>query len=101
MKGFNRSEADCLVAFFRKKRFTRSSQVSQYIRTHNMRDEWPNITGYLTMESNYGGGRWNFDGGISPAYFAYVCRELDLNGNGSDSHVVGFHSYSSRRYRYA
>lgn len=93
-KEFNQKEAERLVDYFRGKNIHSSSELSRYIRTHNLRDMWPNITGYLEMEDRYSSDVWTFDGGIAPAYFAYVCRELGFSRNGKDAYVIGFKPYA-------
>lgn len=92
-------EIERLVEMFEEMEFEYSSDVSNYIRTHDLRDEFPNITGYLKM--SLGSDTWEFDGGIDPCYYAEICRRLGLDNNGSHAQVEGFESYAYRStYRY-
>lgn len=93
---FDRDEADDLVRFFRSKNIMTSSDISYYIRTHNMKNRWPHITGHITMADD--SDVWDFDGGISPSCYRYICRELNIDDNGSDASVQGFTPYANSRY---
>lgn len=87
-------EVEALVAFFKGKGFSRSSQISNYIVEHELGKKFKHISGYLELSN--GEEIWEFEGGISPRYYAQICDRLDLGNEGSDSHVAGFSSFAER-----
>lgn len=72
--------------------FTSSSEVSRFIRQNNLGTKYSHISGSLEMVN--GEDSWNFDGGISPKYFARLCSALNLNHKGSNARVRRFRSYA-------
>lgn len=88
-------EVDALVAMFQDLHFTRSAQVSNYIRAHKLGFKFPHISGYLELTRG-GDDTWEFEGGIKPKFYAAVCQRLHLDDNRSDARVTGFESYRDR-----
>ena len=82
-----------LVAEISALRYTRSSQVSEYIVSHGLGYKYKNISGILQMESN--GSVWNFNGGFPPNIYARLCSELGLRNRGSAAVPVAFTPYKN------
>lgn len=91
-------EVERLVALFRGMGFTRSAQISRYIREHRLGLQFPNISGFLELTRDDNGfvDTWEFDGGIKPKFYAEVCNRLNLYNRGSRARVTGFESYRQR-----
>ena len=91
-------EVEQLVALFQDMGFTRSAQISHYIREHRLGLKFPNISGFLELTRDGDGvtDTWEFEGGIKPRFYAEVCDRLGLNNNGSRARVIGFESYHER-----
>lgn len=89
-------EADDLVDFFCAKGFSNSSQISHYIKTHDMRANWPHITGIIIMRES-DGNSFEYDGGISPRWYKYICSELGLGNNKTNSNPERFVPYAWKR----
>lgn len=87
-------EINDLVVFFNDKGFTRSSEVSNYIREQELGYRFKHISGYLELSD--GCQTWEFEGGIAPQYYAEICYRLGLNDNGSDAKTVGFECFEDR-----
>ena len=91
-------EVEQLVALFRNKGFTRSAQISHYIRKHQLGLQFPNISGFLELTRDRNGiaDTWEFEGGIKPRFYRAICERLEIGNNGSDAQVSGFESYRQR-----
>ena len=91
-------EVEQLVALFQGMGFTKSAQISRYIREHRLGLQFPNISGFLELTRDDDGfaDTWEFEGGIKPKFYAEVCNRLGLNNNGSRARVTGFESYLER-----
>lgn len=91
-------EVEQLVALFHGMGFTRSAQISRYIREHRLGFQFPNISGFLELTRDDDGyaDTWEFEGGIKPQFYAEVCNRLGLNNNCSRARVIGFESYRQR-----
>ena len=57
-----------LVAFFEPMRFTKSSQLSNYIAENQLGYKYPDLSGYLELTN--GDDTWEFEGAIHPKYYA-------------------------------
>lgn len=82
-----------LVEFFKNKNYTRSCQISDYIKAHNLSSKYPNITGSLEMTN--GDETWIFENGILPEYYAEICERLNIGNNGTVSWVTSYESNKS------
>lgn len=83
-----------LVRLFRREGFTESSEISNYIAQNQLGYKFPNIAGHLTMTD--GSSSWDFDGGISPQYYAEICNRLGIGNNRhTQSWVEDFESYGN------
>lgn len=71
--------------------FTKSSQVTAYILSNNLKSKYGRIAGIVDFEKD--GNNWKYDGGISPEYYKRLCHELGLSNNNSGSIVAGFSPY--------
>ena len=91
-------EVEQLVTLFQGMGFTRSAQISRYIREHRLGFQFPNISGFLELTRDDAGfaDTWEFEGGIKPKFYAEVCNRLGLNNNRSRARVTGFQSYRER-----
>ena len=91
-------EVDKLVKLFRGMGFTRSAQISLYIRQNKLGYKFPNISGYLELRRDDAGcvDTWEFEGGIKPRFYREVCKRLRIGNNGSAARVTGFESYRQR-----
>ena len=91
-------EVNQLVALFRGMGFTRSAQISHYIREHRLGLQFPNISGFLKLTRDKHGiaDTWEFEGGIKPRFYRAICEMLEIGNNGSDAQVSGFESYRQR-----
>ena len=88
------AEYKALLEEVRPLGFTKSSQVSNYIRGNNLKQKYGLISGHLQMERGF--DTWNFDGGIDPEYYKRLCIELGLENNNSGSSVRGFSPYRKK-----
>ena len=88
------AEYKALLEEVRPLGFTKSSQVSNYIRGNNLKQKYGLISGHLQMERGF--DTWNFDGGIDPEYYKRLCIELGLENNNSGSCVRGFSPYRKK-----
>lgn len=89
-----KAEYKALLEEVRPLGFTKSSQVSNYIRDNNLEQKYGLISGNLQMER--GGDTWNFNGGIDPEYYKRLCIELGLENNNSGSSVRDFSPYRKK-----
>lgn len=91
-------EVNELVKLFRGMGFTRSAQISLYIRQNKLGYKFPNISGYLELTRDDAGysDTWEFEGGIKPRFYREVCERLQIGNNGSSARVTGFESYRQR-----
>ena len=83
-----------LVAFFKPMRFSKSSQLSNYIVKHQLGYKYPDLCGYLELSNDY--DTWEFEGAIAPNYYAEICYRLELDNENSDSIPQSFESYRER-----
>lgn len=90
-----REEFERLVSEMEPLGFTRSAEVSRYIRDNKLGKRYPHISGCLTMSMK--GREWSFDGGISQSWYAALCRRFGLDGRYSGARVERFVSYSTMR----
>ena len=74
--------------------FTQSRDVSRYIQRHRLGRVYPHLSGKLRMYSASQGVSWDFEGGISPKWYARLCQDLGLGHRGSDARVEKFTSYA-------
>ena len=88
------AEYKALLEEVRPLGFTKSSQVSNYIREHNLKQKYGRISGYLEMNRLF--DNWIFDGGINPEYYKRLCIDLGLENNNSGSIVRGFSPYRKK-----
>lgn len=100
MTGDEEREVEELVALFSRMRFSRSAEISRYIRNHKLGYQFPNISGYLelTRDDDDGCDTWEFEGGIKPKFYREVCLRLGLGNQGSRARVTGFESYRQREF---
>lgn len=85
-------EFQMLVMEMRPKGFRMSWQVSRYIVEHKLGRKYKFISGLLDFENSY--SSWTFKGGISPKYYARLCRALNLANKKTDSYVRDFTPYA-------
>ena len=92
-----------LIHIIYDKRFTLSSQLSEYIRNHrNLMHRFRHISGDLDMykKIEIGGvefeDKYIFPGGIGRKYYAIICKLLDLDNNGSDARAGKLLSYAEK-----
>ena len=83
-----------LVAFFEPMRFTKSSQLSNYIAENQLGYKYPDLSGYLELTN--GDDAWEFEGAIHPKYYAEVCYRLGLDNENSGSIPQSFESFRNR-----
>ena len=81
-KGMNmtceqKNEVNALIEECRDMGFRSSSEVSHYITKNKLGYKYQHISGYLTMSD--GRGEWEFEGGIAPQFYAYICKKLELS----------------------
>lgn len=86
-------EFNALVAEISACGFSRTAEVSEYIRRNQLGQKYQHISGILTMSSR--GEQWRFVGGFPPHIYARLCEKLGLSNNGSYAKVVGFQSFQS------
>ena len=88
------AEYKALLEEVRPLGFTKSSQVSRYIRENNLKQKYGSISGYLAMNRCF--DTWVFEGGINPKYYKRLCIDLGLENNNSGSSVAGFSPYRKK-----
>lgn len=88
------AEYQALLVKLRPLKFTKTSQVSQYIMNHNLKSEFGLISGIARMQN--GDSNWNYPGAIHPKFFARLCNDLGLEDNNTESRVVGYSSFFSK-----
>ena len=81
-------EFNALVAEISACGFSRTAEVSEYIRRNQLGQKYQHISGIVTMRSN--GDQWRFVGGFPTHIYARLCEALGLGNNGSRAEVVGF-----------
>ena len=81
-------EFNALVAEISACGFSRTAEVSEYIRRNQLGQKYQHISGIVTMRSN--GDQWRFVGGFPTHIYARLCEALGLGNNGSRAYVVGF-----------
>lgn len=87
------NEFQKLVADMQPLGFKKSKELSQYIFSHNLIKNYPNLCGDITMQKD--GTSWGFHGGFSPEIYGRLCEALSLENEGSKAQVVGFKSYKN------
>lgn len=87
------NEINDLVSFFKPMGFTKSSQVSNYIRLHRLGYRYPNISGFLKLQRD--GDEWEMEGAIAPRYFAEICERLGLV-HSKNAEPLSYESYKER-----
>lgn len=90
----DRSEEEqyqALVEKMRPKNFTLSHEVSMYIIQHKLHEKYGKLAGNLELEKN--GSSFTYRGGISPAFYARLCQDLNLGDKNSGARIIGFTSY--------
>lgn len=85
------SQLEELVAFFKPMRFSKSSQLSNYIAENKLGYKYPDLSGYLELTN--GDDTWELEGAIHPEYYAEVCYRLGLDNKNSRSRPSVFKSY--------
>ena len=85
------------------KGFSKSSDLSNYIRNHrNLMHQFRHISGDLDMHKKIEVDGMEFEdnfifpGGIGKKYYAIICKLLDLGNNGSDAQAGKFLSYAEK-----
>ncbi len=71
--------------------FTKSADVSKYIKHHRIGYKYKHISGILQMEMD--GNEWSFDGGFPRHIFARLCDVLELQDQGSRAIPGAFTPY--------
>jgi len=71
--------------------FSNSSELSQHIKANNLGQQYPHISGIVTMRD--GCDEWAFKGGFPPKIYRIICEELDLENQNSSAKAVDFRSY--------
>ncbi len=84
-----------LLTQMRPLEFKRSKQLSAYIVKHRLGYRYPNISGIVRMRR--AGREYDFYGGLSPKIYNIICRQLNLDNQGTDAEPVGFTPYSRRK----
>jgi cold shock CspA family protein len=84
-------ELEQLLAEMRPLNFKYSKQLSEYIVKHELGYNYQHISGTLRMRQ--GGREWDFHGGLSPRIYNTICKELDLDNQGSDAEPGEFTPY--------
>lgn len=84
-------ELSTLLKDVESKRFTYSSELSNYIKRYNLGSKYPNISGIVTMQNS--SDTWNFNGGFPRNIYRIVCQELDLVDKGTSSKAIDFLYY--------
>ena len=84
-------ELSTLLKDVESKRFTYSSELSNYIKRYNLGSKYPNISGIVTMQNS--SDTWNFNGGFPRNIYRIVCQELGLVDKGTSSKAIDFLSY--------
>lgn len=86
-------ELEKLLEEVRPLGFTHSKQLSKYIVNHGLGYRYPNISGIVRMEES--GTEWDFHGGFPPDIYKIICKELNLNNQGTSARVVGWDTYKN------
>jgi len=86
-------EFKILVNECSSKNFKNSYEVSNYIRSNKTGLKFQYISGIIKMGGS--NSTWDFNGGISPEYYARLCTELNLNNKKSNSRVLSFKPYKN------
>jgi hypothetical protein len=72
--------------------FEHAWEVSQYIVNNQLGHKYSALSGYLGLSNSR--KSWTFIGGISPQYYAKLCRALGINDEKNpDVRVDSFTSY--------
>jgi hypothetical protein len=77
-----------LLLEMRPLNFTRSRELSAYIVKQQLGYKYPNISGIVRMEE--AGTQWDFHGGFPPDIYKVICKELELNNQGTDARAIKF-----------
>ena len=76
--------------------FTRSDDLSKYIRQHRkLMYRFRCISGDLTMYNEFG-DEYIFPGGIGKKYYAIICKLLTLDNKGSNARAGELLSYAEK-----
>lgn len=81
-------ELEQLLAQMRPLNFKYSKQLSNYIVNHQLGYKYQHISGKLRMRQ--ADREWDFHGGLSPRIYNTICKELDLDNQGSDAEPIIF-----------
>jgi cold shock CspA family protein len=84
-------ELQKLLTEMRPLGFKYSKQLSKYIVRNQLGYRYPNISGIVIMDN--GVTNWPFPGGFPPDIYGIICRELNLDNQGSDARAIDFESW--------
>lgn len=78
-----------------EKEFRLSSELSKYITSNKLGDQYPNIAGIVTMAND--DNEWDFDGGFPKGIYRIICQELGLRDKGTSARAIKFTSYQDQK----
>lgn len=81
-------ELQKLLTEMRPLNFKYSKHLSEYIREHELGYDYPNIAGIVKMEQ--AGIEWDFRGGFPPNIYKIICKELNLDNQGTSARPINF-----------
>lgn len=84
-------ELSMLLKDMKYKGFIYSSELSSYIKQHNLGSKYPNVSGIVTMQNL--SDTWDFNGGFPRNIYRIVCQELGLVDKGTSAKAIDFLSY--------
>lgn len=85
------NELEKLLLNMSRLNFSLSSELSNYIKTHNLGHEYPNIAGIVKMQR--GNETWDFKGGFPTDIYKIICSELDLKSKDTSAWPIKFTPY--------
>jgi cold shock CspA family protein len=81
-------ELEQLLAEMRPLEFERSKELSAYIVKHRLGYKYQHISGILRMRE--AGIEWDFHGGFPEKIYAIICKEIELNNQGTRAKAIRF-----------
>lgn len=77
-----------LLTEMRPLKFTRSKQLSNHIVKYRLGYKYPHISGIVRMQE--AGQKWDFHGGFDTWMYKIICKELNLDNEGTPARPIGF-----------
>jgi len=87
-------ELELLISDMKRKRFTYSKELSNYIITNKLGHKYPNISGKLTFQK--GRDEWDLDGAFPTEIFNIVKKELGLRTQNSGAIPTKFTPFAQK-----